>query len=106
VELRRFSRAPISRSVLFAPKDDDAFTEGIATDISLGGMFVTSEYPASFGAEITIHLSLSDDAPELVLPAIVRWTRADGMGVQFQMIGARETFAITEVVRRHEEASR
>jgi len=106
LELRRFSRVPIDRSVVFAQKGDDVFSDGLATDISLGGMFIATEFPATFGAEITVHVALSDDTPELVLPAIVRWTRPDGMGVQFQLIGARETFAITEVVRLHEAASR
>jgi Tfp pilus assembly protein PilZ len=104
VELRRFNRAPISRPVLFAPKDDDAFTDGMSVDISLGGMFIASEAPAPFGAEIVVHITLDEGTEELVLPAIVRWTRPDGMGVQFGLLGARETFAITDIVRRSEES--
>jgi hypothetical protein len=105
LELRRFSRAPINQPVLFALKGDDSFSEGLAKDVSLGGMFITTEFPAPFGAEITVHATL-DGSGELALPAIVRWTRADGMGLQFQLLGARETFTITEIVRRHEESSR
>ena len=104
MELRRFKRAPINRPVLFAPRDDDAFSDGVAVDISLGGMFVTSKFPLEFGVEATIHLTL--DASELVLPGIVRWTRPGGMGVQFAPLGARETFVITEIVRQFEETSR
>jgi hypothetical protein len=33
----------------------------------------------------------------------VRWTRSDGMGVQFGLIGARETHAITELTRAKEK---
>lgn len=106
MELRRFKRAPLNRPVLFAPKDDDAFSDGVGVDISLGGMFVSSEFPAEFGVEVTIHLTLDDASPELILPAIVRWTRPDGMGVQFGPLGARETFAITQIVRRYEESAR
>jgi PilZ domain-containing protein len=117
LELRRFTRAPINKPVLFAPKDDDVLFDGVATDISLGGMFISSEYAAPFGVEIVIHLTLDGAPPsearrrahegqastELILPAIVRWVRAGGMGVQFRLLGARETFEITEMVRRHED---
>ena len=105
MELRRFKRSRIDRPVLFAPKDDDAFSDGVAVDISLGGMFIASDFPAAFGAEVTIHLTLDDASTELVLPAVVRWTRPDGMGVQFGLLGARETFAITELVREFEESA-
>ena len=106
MELRRFNRAPINRPVLFAPPDDDVSIEGVAMDVSLGGMFIDTEYPASFGDAITVHLTFEESSEEFALPAKVRWTRADGMGVQFGLLGARETFAITEIVRRHEESSR
>jgi hypothetical protein len=109
VELRRFRRAPISRPVVFTPvpaSEDDVFSDGQSVDISLGGMFVATDFPASFGSEVLIRVTLDDTAGELALPAIVRWTRPDGMGVQFGLLGARETFAITEIVRLFEEASR
>ncbi|HEY2509708.1 MAG TPA: PilZ domain-containing protein [Polyangiaceae bacterium] len=99
MELRRFVRVPLDQTVVFALKGEDAFSDGLAKDISLGGMFVATEFVPPFGAEVTVHLALVDGEPELVLPAIVRWTRPDGMGLQFQLLGARETFAITEVVR-------
>jgi type IV pilus assembly protein PilZ len=106
VELRRFSRAPIQQLLLFAPKDEDGFVEGTGNDISLGGMFVATEFPAPFNTEITIHTRLDGVEGEFVLPAIVRWRRPDGMGVQFGPLGARETLAISEIVRRFEESRR
>ena len=30
---------------------------------------------------------------------VSRWQRKDGMGIQFRLLGARETHAITEIVR-------
>ena len=105
MELRRFRRAPIRRPVLFAPKDDDAFSDGMSVDISLGGMFIATEFPRR-SARRSPSTRRSTGAGELVLPAIVRWTRPDGMGVQFQLLGARETFAITEIVRLFREEAR
>jgi type IV pilus assembly protein PilZ len=39
------------------------------------------------------------------LPGIVRWTNAHGMGVQFGLLGAKETHTITELVAAHERES-
>ena len=88
----------------FAPKDEDRFADAAAVDISLGGMFVATKSPAPFGAEIRIYVRLGGAEREFVLPAIVRWTKADGMGVQFGSLGARPTLAITEIVREHQES--
>jgi hypothetical protein len=103
---RQFHRAPIRRAVLFAPKGDDLFCDGIAMDISLGGMFIATDLPDPFGTEIVVQMSVERLAPDLLLPAVVRWTRQDGMGVQFGLLGARETFEITEILRRHAENAR
>jgi type IV pilus assembly protein PilZ len=104
VELRRFKRAPIDCPVHFALADEKAFREGVAVDLSVGGMFIRTASPAAFSAPIRIRLIVPGVPSELVLPATVRWTRPDGMGVQFGLLGARETFAITEFVRQAEHA--
>jgi type IV pilus assembly protein PilZ len=62
-------------------------------------MFVETSAPFPFGTEVIVHLRLPAYKEEFLLPAVVRWTRQDGMGVQFGLLGARETHAITEVVR-------
>jgi type IV pilus assembly protein PilZ len=106
VELRRFNRAPLQQPCRFAVKAATETTEGLARDISLGGMFVETPTPAQFGAEVVIHITLPAGKPnqtiDCKLPGIVRWNRDGGMGVQFGNLGARETFAITEIVKRHE----
>jgi type IV pilus assembly protein PilZ len=101
VELRRFNRSPIDQSLLFALKGSDEYVEGLGRDLSLGGMFIETSMPAPFGAEVIVHINL--EGKELALPGVVRWTRGDGMGVQFRQMGARETHAITEIVRRQSE---
>jgi hypothetical protein len=35
---------------------------------------------------------------EMELPAVVRWTDKNGMGVQFLLVGARDTHEISEFV--------
>ncbi|MGC4068785.1 MAG: hypothetical protein QM784_29895 [Polyangiaceae bacterium] len=36
---------------------------------------------------------------ELRVSAIVRWTQPDGFGVQFQLLGAKETYVIARLMR-------
>ena len=107
MELRRFTRAPIAHALEFAAKgaEDVERIDGLAKDISVGGMFVETDFPIGFGKGVIIYLKLPTEKKELTLPGIVRWTRAGGMGVQFGLLGARETHAITEIVKARDEAS-
>ena len=102
MELRRFTRAPLEQPLEFHTKNDGRRVAGLAKDISVGGMFVQTEEPAAFGTEVIIYLTLRGDAKELRLPGVVRWTSGNGMGVQFRLLGVRETHAITEIVTRNE----
>lgn len=105
IEQRRHTRAPMQVTVAFVVKGSTEVGEGTSTDISVGGMFVQSAKPAPFGAEVTVRARLPGQADESVLPGVVRWTRPDGMGVQFGLLGAKETHLITEILRKHEEAT-
>jgi type IV pilus assembly protein PilZ len=98
IELRRHSRVPLDTKVVFMAKGGAEHLAGVGTDISVGGMFVRTERVLPFGAELVIHVTLPDQVEELVLPGVVRWQRPDGMGIQFGLLGARETHAITEYV--------
>lgn len=107
MELRRFSRAPTVHSLEFAATgvDGSERIEGVAKNISLGGVFVETASPVEFGKSVLIYLKLPGEKQELVLPGVVRWTRNDGMGVQFGLIGARATYAITELVKARDAAA-
>ncbi|WP_394836046.1 PilZ domain-containing protein [Pendulispora rubella] len=103
MELRRTPRAPIDLVVEFVSKAKEAERRtGRAKDISLGGMFVETVDPPAFGAEVVVELTLPGQRSAFALPGVVRWTHPDGMGVQFRTLSARETFAITEIVRASE----
>ena len=85
---------------MFAMKGSDALVGGLGKDISLGGMFIETETPAAFGADLTVRMRLrtpTNEERDFNLPAVVRWVRNDGMGVQFGLLGALETHAITEL---------
>jgi type IV pilus assembly protein PilZ len=102
VELRRTPRAPIDAPVEFLIKGEAARRQGKAHDISLGGMFVETATPPNFGAEVVVYITLPGERAPFALPGVVRWTRNGGMGVQFGLLGARETYTITEAVKKSE----
>jgi type IV pilus assembly protein PilZ len=72
----------------------------MAKDICIGGMFIEATASLPFGTEITIVGRLPGAKAELRLPGIVRWVKPHGFGVQFGSLGARETHAISELLKR------
>jgi hypothetical protein len=99
LELRRYNRATIDVPVEFVGKGSPERFAGRAKDISLGGMFIETDKPLAFGADLVVHITLPAQKTPFALPGVVRWNRNGGMGVQFGLIGARETHAITELTR-------
>jgi hypothetical protein len=99
VELRRYQRAPIDVPVEFAAKGSAERTAGRAKDISVGGMYVETAAPLPFGVELVVHLTVPGQKAPFAMPAVVRWRGPQGMGVQFGLVGARETHAITELTK-------
>ncbi|HEX8795721.1 MAG TPA: PilZ domain-containing protein [Polyangiaceae bacterium] len=67
------------------------------TDVSLGGARAEIEAPLPFGSAVVMRLRLPGSVRELVLPAVVRWARGGAVGLQFGLLGARETHLITSL---------
>jgi hypothetical protein len=99
LELRRHNRATLDVPVEFVAKGSNERIVGHARDISVGGMFIVTATPLPFSAEIVVHIVLPSQKAPFSLPGVVRWTREDGMGIQFGLIGARATHAITQLTR-------
>ncbi len=99
VDQRRYGRAPFRETVVFVVKGREERSTGTTRDLGIGGVYVETATPAAFGAELLVHIHLPGEASSYALPGVVRWVRADGMGVQFGMLGAKETYAITEIVK-------
>lgn len=97
-EKRAQSRSVI-RIAVACTTEGGATLTGMSRDMSTGGIYIESAEIPAFGTKIGLKL----DAPglhDITLPGIVRWTKADGFGVQFQLLGARETHALAEIVRK------
>lgn len=66
----------------------------------MGGMYLESDQTMVFGESLSLELTLTGARSAMTLPAVVRWTDPQGFGVQFGLLGARETHAISQQIRR------
>lgn len=94
---RQYQRAEFSVPVHLSAKDGSDWTAE-SIDISVGGLFVAGFSAAPIGTEVSLKFELPP-LGEVRLPAFVRWTSARGFGLQFGLLGAKETHAIGKLVR-------
>jgi type IV pilus assembly protein PilZ len=94
---RQYQRAELAIDVIVQLKDGTS-VPARSCDVSQGGMFISSKAVFAFGTEVTI-VCLLPRLEGARLPAIVRWTKPGGFGVQFGLLGARETHALGQLVR-------
>ncbi|AKT43137.1 PilZ domain-containing protein [Chondromyces crocatus] len=93
---RQHPRKFVQSTVAFETAEG-ARIEATCRDISLGGMFIETTTPTRFASKLTLYMPLPG-LPNTVIHATVRWTKPDGMGVQFGVMGARETHALMKLV--------
>ena len=74
--------------------------EGVCVDMSLGGAFVETSLVPKFGDSVSLTLAIPGADGVSVLPGIIRWTTPSGSGVQFGLLGARETHAIVSFLAK------
>jgi hypothetical protein len=91
-------RVPINVTVTCEQVGGGSF-EAFAKDISVGGMFLQADGAPPFGTELIIVGMLPGAKKPVRLPAIVRWAKPNGFGVQFGLLGALETHVISELMR-------
>jgi uncharacterized protein (TIGR02266 family) len=77
------------------------FYTGLTSDVSSGGVFVSTHQPAASGSEVTLFFVLPS-GHSIEVTGVVRWTRtasedsAPGMGVAFTNLKAADLAAIAE----------
>jgi len=72
--------------------------EGVTKDLGIGGTFIETAELLPFGTRVMIVGRLPGTTRDLRLPGIVRWQKTNGIGVQFDVLGPRETHAILTIV--------
>lgn len=98
---RRHRRHAVSVAVRFAPQFHAQFHpqghQAVAAEclnLSLGGMFVCTPDGMPPESPLRIWLALPDG--ELMVMGVVRWTSADGMGIQHELLGASDTLRLSD----------
>lgn len=95
---RHYPRVPIDVSMSCERAGAPPF-QASCKDISVGGMFLVSQILPPFGTQLTLVGRLPGAKKDVRLPAVVRWTKDDGFGVQFGLLGALETHLISELMK-------
>jgi hypothetical protein len=73
--------------------------EAVATNLGLGGLLVEGVQGLDYGTRVELRIALPSLNEASRLPGVVRWCSTDGLGIQFLELGARETDAISALVR-------
>lgn len=97
MEQRKQRRSVIRMAIAFQVAGGPRIA-ALCGDISLGGTFIETAETAPFGASVRVFIKLPGIASESTIDAVVRWTKPTGMGVQFGVMGARETHALMKLL--------
>ena len=104
---RAARRVPVVLRIKLHYKKVDTFISKFATNISSGGMFITSRKPKPVGTEIRFELRLADESPLIGGTGVVRWIRdfdpdnpkrPHGMGIEFRDLGADSREMIDKLI--------
>lgn len=97
-EKRQHERTPAVLPVSFELGGERI--EARSRDISLGGMFITTERQIPYGTQLKVSVALPHLPEPAALDCTVRWSDPDGLGVQFGTLRGRETWAINQLLKR------
>lgn len=95
-EKRSHDRFPIELELTLVYEGE--LYPGRTKDVSLGGMFVHTAATLRFGAELDVRLELPKLRYRGVLPATVRWHKAEGIGLSFRSLGPQDVRAFNQLM--------
>ena len=96
-ENRKHPRRLVDLDVAFQ-REAGARIDARSRDLSLGGMFIETSAPPPYGTPVRVYMTLPGLDAETTVEAVVRWTTPIGMGVQFGVMGARDTHALVSLL--------
>jgi hypothetical protein len=74
----------------------EAELAGVASNISLGGLYIVTESQVPFGMDVKVRLQVPSLKEPATVDAKVRWVKPDGFGVQFGSLRALEVWALNQ----------
>ena len=95
--VREHHRVPVEIAVQYELQDGRK-SDGVVRDLSLGGAFIETAEPPEFAASVKVVLPLPDGKGTFQFVGVVRWSSPHGFGMQFGLLGARETHALVKVL--------
>lgn len=98
-EQRRYVRSMVAVDLVYAELGAAHSFAGTGTDLSVGGIFITTRAKFEAGTPIVLRLRPLIVHDELSLQGTVRWLNNVGFGVQFAPLGAKDTYILTEYLR-------
>ncbi len=69
-------------------------------NMSLGGALISAETKFSMGQRVEIAFHVPTQADAISVGATVRWSAADGVGIQFDGLRARDVWALNEYFKQ------
>jgi uncharacterized protein (TIGR02266 family) len=100
-------RAPVVLRIKLRYTSVDSFVQKFATNLSPGGMFISSRAPKPIGTTVKFELRLADESTVINGSGIVRWTqeydpehprRLFGMGIEFAELSDESREIIERIV--------
>ena len=100
IEKREHSRQAVDLEAWVTIDGTSEAVPGNVRDLSIGGMFFVGEGDPAFGTKVSVSIAFPHPSGTLEFPAIVRWAGEDGFGLQFGLVGAKETHAIAKILSK------
>jgi hypothetical protein len=98
-ENRKSPRIDVARGIWVAWRTDGQPSVSRVRDLSIGGVFISTQTPLARG--VPVHLLFSLPEGEIRVSGEVRFSSAArGMGVQFTKMGTADRARLQELIRR------
>ena len=68
-------------------------------NVSLGGMYLLTEAQIPYGAQVKVRFRLPALTEDTLCDGTIRWTKPDGVGVQFGSLRAIEVWALNQLFK-------
>lgn len=100
MKLRQFLRVLVQCPVECV--GDDFFVDGMAINVSMGGLTITSDQQPRPGTSISLRLYLPDgEAPIIVKQAIVQWSQEGQFGVKAMSMQEPDRSRLNDFIVSH-----